>query len=288
MTSVHSYWSVLKMVSQKDELAKLRNRISSLESSNSSLKAKQKKLYNVAKEILDQNKALWKEVNFLRSKGNSTNYHCDAVEQYGRKENSDWHEIIEKENETEKDVIDAVVERANYVLSKSTRFSNTTVDASDIQRCHRVGKKKESQDPNTPPKPRKIICRFKSYKLRQKIILSKKHLKSSPNYSNCFITENLTPFRAKLLWYVKNKCDGRFVNAHTRNGNINVQLCEAHGEDDKWYIIKSPEDLFSHGINVDLKCINEKYLSFQVHAQLDVVPIFNRYEELLSGIDADS
>ena len=121
------------------------------------------------------------------------------------------------------------------------------------------------------------------------MILSKKHLKSSPNYFKSFITENLTPFRAKLLWYVKNKCDGRFVNAHTRNGNINVQLKEACGQDDEWHIIKSPEDLFSHGVDVDLTCIN-KYLSFQVHAQLDVVPIFNRYEALLSGtgIDGDS
>ena len=87
---------------------------------------------------------------------------------------------------------------------------------------------------------------------------------------------------------MKNKCDGRFANAHTRNGSINVQLSTAKGDDDKWYIINSPEDLFVHGVDVNLKLINEKYLSFQVHPQVDVVPIFNRFEELLSGIDADS
>ena len=276
------------MVSQKDELTRLKNRLSSVESSNASTKTKYKKLFNITKEVLEQNKDLWKEINFLRSKVNSTNYHCDAVEQYNRKENSDWHQIAEKDNETEAEVIAAVVDRANYVLSKSNRFSDTRVDESDIQRCHRVGKKKESNDPSSPPKPRKIICRFKSYRLRQKIILSKKHLKSHPHFHNSFITENLTPFRAKLLWYVKNKCDGRFANAHTRNGSINVQLSTAKGEDDKWYIINSPEDLFAHNVNVDLKLLNEKYLSFQVHAQLDIVPIFNRFDELLSGIDADS
>ena len=70
------------MVSQKEELAKLRNRLSTLETSNASLKSKYKKLYNVTKEVLQQNKELWKETNFLRSKSNSTNYHYDAVEQY--------------------------------------------------------------------------------------------------------------------------------------------------------------------------------------------------------------
>ena len=272
------------MVNQTDELRKLRNRLANLETSHSSLKNKVKQLHDVARKILEENKSLRKETNFLRAQVNCSNYHCDSVEQYGRKENGDFHDVNEEENEKESDIIKAVLDRANYVLSKSEKYKDTKVVASDIQRCHRVGKKKESNDPNFPPKPRKIICRFKSYKLRQKIMLSKKHLKSHPQFNSSFITENLTPFRSKLLWYVKKKCNGHFVNVHTRDGNIKAQLKEAQGENDTWYTIKSPEDLFPHGIEVDFSLINAKYLRFQVHPMIDLAPIDNHFEELLDGL----
>ena len=270
------------MVNHAEALRKFGNRIANLETSQSSLKKKNKQLLDLVKEILEENKALRKETNFLRSQVNCSNYHCDAVEQYNRKENADFHKCAESENEQEKDVIDAVIDRCNYVLSKSEKFKDTRVDASDIQRCHRVGRKKELTDPNNPPAPRKIICRFKSYKLRQKIIVSKKHLKSNRNFAGSFITENLTPFRSKLLWYVKNHCNGRFVNCHTRDGNITAQLSDAQGENDPWVYIKSPDDLFQYNINVNFKLLKEKYLRFQVHPMIDIVHIHNRFEKLLN------
>ena len=273
------------MVAQAEELKQLCNRIGNLEASHTNLKKKNKQLHSVAKEMLVENKALWKEINFLRAQQNISHYHCDSVEQYGRKENTDWHEI--DENEKESDIVQAVVDRANYVLSKNEHYKGTTVNASDIQRCHRVGKKRESTDPNNPPAPRKIICRFKSYKLRQKVILSKKHLKSSSNFAGSFITENLTPFRSKLLWYVKNHCNGRFVNCHTRDGNITAQLNEAQGDNDPWVCIKSPEDLFQYNVNVNFKLLKEKYLRFQVHEMVDIVQIHNRFEKLLNEIQDD-
>ena len=70
-----------------------------------------------------------------------------------------------------------------------------------------------------------------------------------------------------MLWYVKNKCDGKFVHAHTHDGNINVQVKGAEdSKNDPWYIIRSPEDLWKNfGIVVNLKLINEEYLRFEVH-----------------------
>ena len=131
-----------------------------------------------------------------------------------------------------------------------------------------------------PEKPRKIICRFKSYKLRQKIIFSKKALKAHVNYGSSFITEDLTPFRAKLLWYLKNKIDGRLVNLHTRDGNIHAQLKEDQGDEGKWYTIRNPDDVFKLGIQFDVTELNEDYLSFQVYDQVDTTPISNRFDEL--------
>ena len=119
-------------------------------------------------------------------------------------------------------------------------------------------------------------------------MISKRHLKSHTEFGSSFITENLTPFRSKLLWYVKKKCDGRFVNVHTRDGNIKVQLNDAHGENDDWHTITSPDDLFQHGVDVDLSLINENYFRFQVLPQIDITATYNRFDALLDEIDVDS
>ena len=271
-----------------EEFRKLKNRVLNLETSHSNLKkanskleGENKMLKEIAKLAVEETQGLRRETNFLRTKLNCVNYHCDGINQYGRRENADWNRVPEKDGEeTEKEVMEAVINRANYCLSKDTRFEGIVVEPSDIQRVHRIGRKKESTDGITP-KPRKIICRFKSYKLRQKIILSKRHLKTHPTYKDSFITENLTPFRAKLLWYVKNKCDGRFVKAHTRDGNIRVQLREAQGDDDDWHYIRSPEDLFKFNVDFDFKLFNKDYFQFEVYDTIKPASTFNQFEELL-------
>ena len=68
----------------------------------------------------------------------------------------------------------------------------------------------------------------------------------------------------KLLWYTKKKCNGQFVNCHTRNGDIYAQSKDAQGKDDKFFIIKSPEDLFKHGIDVEYSVFNDGYLRFPI------------------------
>ena len=198
-------------MTNSEELRRLRNRISNLESSHSVLKKKNDALMALLKASNAEQDALRKETNFLRAKMNCTNYHCDALDQYGRKENTDLIDVEEKEDETEEDVMNAVVDRANFVLSQSEKYKDVKVSASDIQRVHRVGKPSTNNEGQR--KKRKIICRFKSYKLRQKIIFSKKHLKKHSEFKDSFFTENLTPFRSKLLCYLKHKCDGKLVKA---------------------------------------------------------------------------
>ena len=87
---------------------------------------------------------------------------------------------------------------------------------------------------------------------------------------------------------MKKKCDRLFVNVHTRDGNIKAQLQNAQDKDDDWITITSPDDLFKHGIDVDLSLINEKYFRFQVHPQIDIVATYNRFERLLDDIDVDT
>ena len=285
-----------------EEFKKLKNRVSLLETSNKKLltsnqnlvkdneklKSNNSKLLDLARTLLEENKEIKLEQNTQRTKVNAAHYHCDSVEQYDRKENLNYHEVEEKEGESEQDLIDAVVNRANYALSQSEHYKDTQMNASDIQRIHRIGKKKVA-DPNstTPPKPRKIICRFKSYKLRQKVIFTKKNLKKHATFKDSFITENLTPFRSKLLWYIKHHCDGRFVKVHSRDGNIRAQMSDAQGDDDPFVTIQTPDDIHKLGVNIDLKLINDKYLRFEVQPQINFISTYNRYEELMNEIEED-
>lgn len=240
---------------------------------------------NLNKEVVKENLALKTEINELRTKVNVANFNNDSVEQYTRRENIRLHDVPESDTETDNDVLKAIIDRANYALSKSPFFKDTTVQASDIQRAHRVGEKKQqAPGSNTPPKPRKIICRFKSWSLRQKVIKSKKALKGSPTYNGSFITEDLTQYKSKLLWYMKNHCDGKFIKCHTRNGEIHAQLKD--NEDGKWHIIKSPDDLFKHGVdNVDYKLLNDSYIRFTVLKPLDTTTVKDTLNKLLNEID---
>ena len=267
-----------------EELRRLRNRLSNLESSQAKLKKKNEKLTSLLKASLTEQESLRKETNFLRTQMKCTNYHCDSINQYGRKENADLIDVEEKDNEKEEDVISAVVDRANYVLSQSEKYKDIKVDASDIQRAHRVGKPR-TDDENGRKKPRKIICRFKSYKLRQRIMFSKKNLKKHPQYKDSFFTENLTPFRSKLLWYLKHKCGGKLVNLHTRDGDIKCQKKDANGIDDDWYTIRNPDDAFKLNVDIDLSDFNEKYFKFQVYDLIDATPISNMFTELMQNFE---
>ena len=90
----------------------------------------------------------------------------------------------------------------------------------DIQRAHRLGKKRSPR-----AKPRPIIAKFLKYKHRNDILFSKSKLKdcNSDKFKKAFITEDLTQFRSKLVNYVKNECNGKFVLCHTYIGIIRMK-----------------------------------------------------------------
>ena len=137
----------------------------------------------------------------------------------------------------------------------------------DIQRVHRLGKKKNVE------KPRPIIVRFVSYKKRNELFYKKSELKKSEDCkNNAFVVEDITPLRQKLLNYVKNECDGEFVLCHTygkirmkksarKNGDLsNDDKDEGIGD---WITITSPDDLFKHDINIDFEKLD--YLPLEIN-----------------------
>ena len=79
----------------------------------------------------------------------------------------------------------------------------------------------------------------------------------------------MTILTSRLLNYVKNKCDDNFVLYHTRNGKIRMKRsARKKGKSIKekkkdfgignWLVISSPDDLFSHGIDVNLAKLDYK------------------------------
>jgi len=82
---------------------------------------------------------------------------------------------------------------------------------SDIQRAHRIGRKKTSKH-----KPRPIIVCFVSYKKRNQFLCEKAKLKNNEDCIDIFISEDLTPLRTN----VKHCCDNQFVLCHSMNGKI--------------------------------------------------------------------
>ena len=75
------------------------------------------------------------------------------------------------------------------------------LEPKDIQRVHRLGKRKYS----TSAKPRPSIAHFISYKKRNQFLYSKSKLKENGEFNNAYITEDLTALRSKLFNYIKKK-----------------------------------------------------------------------------------
>ena len=75
------------------------------------------------------------------------------------------------------------------------------------------------------------------------------------------------------------------MKAHTRGGDIKVQLRDAQKDEDDWYTIKSPDDLFQFNIDFDFALFNENYFQFEVHDILQPTSTFNQFQELVNSAD---
>ena len=182
-----------------------RERVDRLEKKYKDLTQHAKNMTKALKDVTSEAVKLRADNTFLCAELNKMNYRHDSLEQYGRKEAMRGHAIPEKENE---DAFKPIIDSANYILSKIdeddpySEFANRRITKDDIQRCHRVGNVRKA---NSNGKIRPIIAKFKDYRLRMAILLNKKKLEKNANFKKQgrFLTEDLTPFRNKLLWYTK-------------------------------------------------------------------------------------
>ena len=228
-------------------------------------------LESALKSAVGEIETLHKANNDLRTQVNLSHFHRDNLEQYGRKEAFRAQKVPESEG-NEEDPAKLVIERANYVLSQIpdesqfAEFKNYKVKRSDFQRCHRVGDQRRAI---SKKKIRPIIAKFKDFRLRMAILINKKKLENKKEYKENgeFITEDLTPFRNKLLWYTKqiknNDGKNKFYHIHSRDGKIKAKKTDGP-EKQEWITITTPHDFHKHGHDVDIDLLNENFHQFEI------------------------
>ena len=164
-------------------------------------------------ELRTENLKLKGQINGLVTRCNELEEKQDDLEQYGRRYSLRLHTDIQEEDreDTDQIVLDAV------------RETGVDIKLDDISRSHRVGRFGRS----TNSKPRAIIFRLISYRMRRDIFSHRKRLLRKQ-----FIAEDLTAKRAHLLFLCRNlkragvlqyvwSSDGRILvkqpgdNAHT-------------------------------------------------------------------------
>ena len=236
----------------RKRLYEINNTVKLLVEEVKSLKNEIERTNRKAKRLEIENERLKKSVNLSLFK-------IDALEQYGRRENLRIHGIPESKNNQDD---------GEEIVLKIAKSLNVDLQPCEIQRAHRLGKKTT----NNISKPRPIIVRFISHKKRNKILFAKSNLKKTQEFSQVFITEDLTPLRSKLLQYIKKECQNDFVLGHTFNGNIRMKRSAKNqgligeGEKDQgtgvWLTVSSPDDLFNYDVDINFKTLNYKPLLF--------------------------
>ena len=152
------------------------------------------------KEII---KNLEKNLSLMSQRMDVMDKKLDKQEQYSRRNCILIHGIPEKKGE---DTDEAILKVIKEDVGES-------VDISDIDRSHRIGKFR-SENPN----PRPVIVKFARYHVRRKVFSNKKKLKGK----TVSITESLTAKRMEILKKAREELG--FKNVWTYDGNIMIKM----------------------------------------------------------------
>ena len=175
---------------------------SHLDKLNESLNFLSGKIDDYEKERKEKNeliKTMEGRIDTLSGKIDSLNLRLDEQCQYSRRNCLLLHGI----KETNKENTDEIA------INTLNENIGTNLAATDIDRSHRLGKKK---DPGSKPRP--IIIKFLRYNDRRKVFKDKKKLKGT----RISITESLTETRMKYLTEARE--EHGFANVWTSDGRI--------------------------------------------------------------------
>ena len=121
----------------------------------------------------------------------------DVLEQYARRNSLRLFGLPEEEGE------DTATRAVSFI--NNTMQVEPPITMEDIDRVHRISKKKMTLTPSTSdssspsindPKPRPIIIKFATYRARHRVISKKRNLQGT----EIFLNEDLTQARSTLLY----------------------------------------------------------------------------------------
>ena len=235
---------------------------------------KMSNLQNIVKKdqaiILQQNM----EINNLRSMINLQNYRIDAENQYNRRETA---KVLNVNKNLGDDAEKIMIEICKEIDEKAPPYKGTKVSIdlqpNDIHRCHFMGEGEK----------RKIICKFTpaAYKKKMSLMLNKKHVNQARTgkFKSIFVTEDLTPSRTRLVWFIKTYFSEKFHKVHTRNGVIKMKNKSDDSNTGTWISVQNPDDLHSLvGDDFNLELFNKDLYPYKILPYLPA-PIFEEIDD---------
>lgn len=208
-----------EMVNNKDivDWKSVIDRLVKLEKNNNRMSRDLELLKISEIELIQNNKGLEKKVEELEFK-------VEELEQHGRRVNVRFFGVHESDRETTDDV----------VRRTCKQVLNVDVAPNEISRSHRLGQAREG-------KPRPIICRLLSHKVKRRIIEGAKACRVQTKKAKIFIAEDLTKPRAVIVTKARNLVHTReILSVWTEDGAIKVRkndtsICTVR--------VRSPQDL---------------------------------------------
>lgn len=159
----------------------------------------------------------------------------DELEQYGRRNSLRFHNVPLASSQL--DATDAIIVK---IVNDNFRReeTNVTICEDDINRSHIIGKINRAGKAQ-------LICRFRNWKIKNKIYKAKSVLKNNPN--KIFITEDLTKPRQELIQRLGQlRKSGDISSFWTMDGRVFVKESDFSPKT----LISSHEDIdqFDHSI----------------------------------------
>jgi len=144
-------------------------------------------LSNRIASLENDNQVLLDENRMLRDRVTDLELGMDASEQYSRRNNVRIFGVPESVDPKES---------TDDIVLNLCKSLGADMSIQEIDRSHRTGKPGGR-------KPRPIIVKFTSYRARQKLYTQRRELKSCSGQENIFINEDLTQYRAQLLYIAR-------------------------------------------------------------------------------------
>ena len=157
------------------------------------LKEENKKSKAEIQLLQKANRNLQEQLTNIGKTYSKDNLKLDDLEQYGRRQNLEFHGIPYKPNEN-----------TDYLIQQMAKKLNVKLDEKDISISHRLPTRHEQQEGEKLKSP-PIIVKFCCQKKRNEIYDKRKNVLQIkdfgiPEMTELFINENLTAYRKSLLF----------------------------------------------------------------------------------------